>query len=663
MWRLMIWALFLPAAGSAASGDVIYVDADAPLGGNGGSWNSPYTFLQDALAVVQPGDEIRVGGGIYHPDRNASVPGGTGDRLAFFGLPEGVSILGGFAGFGSMTPNARDPRLFETVLSGDLAGNDQPGFINREENSLNVAVADHTGATTLLDGLTIAGGYADKSGEPRFDSGAGVWIAGTDVTLRNCLLGDNYARDGAGLYLEGPSVLIVMDCRYENNSANSRGGAMYVDRDNRVSVQDSEFAGNYAVAQGGAVYSTRSRLQLEGCAFESNEAGVNAGAVAFRLSLPQSAAIDCSFSSNRALEDGGAIWCLELVAIERCTFENNTSLRNGGAAWFGSAGGASIRHSTFTGNLANNGGGMYCNGADATLEFCEFRANVAENVKNPGGNGGGLLVDNANAVVADCIFEGNSVTSNGGGVGVIARGRPSFERCRFIGNQAHGGAGLSCGADARVANSLFVGNVASFEAGGAAMSDGTMTHCTFVGNSGQVGALMVGSAVVVSSVSWDNTPADIGTTTSSAVIENCLWGEPNTMLGTGSIIGNPRFVNAALGDYRLASNSPCIDTGSSTQLPPGLGVDLAGAPRAYDDPNNPNIGLGLPLFTDMGAYEFQGESCYPDCDGSGSLDIFDFLCFQDAFTTMGPYADCDGNASFDVFDFLCFQDAFVAGCP
>jgi hypothetical protein len=45
------------------------------------------------------------------------------------------------------------------------------------------------------------------------------------------------------------------------------------------------------------------------------------------------------------------------------------------------------------------------------------------------------------------------------------------------------------------------------------------------------------------------------------------------------------------------------------------------------------------------------------------LDVFDFLCFQDAFVAMDPYADCDGNTVFDVFDFLCFQDAFVVGCP
>jgi len=57
--------------------------------------------------------------------------------------------------------------------------------------------------------------------------------------------------------------------------------------------------------------------------------------------------------------------------------------------------------------------------------------------------------------------------------------------------------------------------------------------------------------------------------------------------------------------------------------------------------------------------------CYADCDqgtGPGVLDIFDFLCFQDAFVANNPYADCDQNTLFDIFDFVCFQDAFASGC-
>jgi Laminin B (Domain IV) len=78
-----------------------------------------------------------------------------------------------------------------------------------------------------------------------------------------------------------------------------------------------------------------------------------------------------------------------------------------------------------------------------------------------------------------------------------------------------------------------------------------------------------------------------------------------------------------------------------------------------DDTNIDNVMLTRP-----------GATCYADCDqstGTGVLDIFDFLCFQNAFVAAEPYAcDCDtstGPAVCDIFDFLCFQNAFVAGCP
>ena len=59
-----------------------------------------------------------------------------------------------------------------------------------------------------------------------------------------------------------------------------------------------------------------------------------------------------------------------------------------------------------------------------------------------------------------------------------------------------------------------------------------------------------------------------------------------------------------------------------------------------------------------------GSTCYADCDQSGVLDIFDFLCFQNSFVLGEPYAcDCDPDPACDIFDFLCFQNAFVAGCP
>jgi glucose/arabinose dehydrogenase len=57
------------------------------------------------------------------------------------------------------------------------------------------------------------------------------------------------------------------------------------------------------------------------------------------------------------------------------------------------------------------------------------------------------------------------------------------------------------------------------------------------------------------------------------------------------------------------------------------------------------------------------DLCYADCDENGRLDVFDFLCFQNAFLAAEPYADCDENGVLDSFDFLCFQNEFLAGCP
>ena len=59
--------------------------------------------------------------------------------------------------------------------------------------------------------------------------------------------------------------------------------------------------------------------------------------------------------------------------------------------------------------------------------------------------------------------------------------------------------------------------------------------------------------------------------------------------GTHSLVGNPLFVNAALGNLHLSAGSPAINHGINV----GLNVDLDGNPR----PSGASF--------DIGAYEFQ----------------------------------------------------------
>ena len=65
------------------------------------------------------------------------------------------------------------------------------------------------------------------------------------------------------------------------------------------------------------------------------------------------------------------------------------------------------------------------------------------------------------------------------------------------------------------------------------------------------------------------------------------------------------------GDYRLQSNSPCIDAGTSDNAPV---KDIEGNSR-YDVPTVPNTGSGLYPYYDMGVYEYQGGVIDSDSDG------------------------------------------------
>ncbi|MEO1277522.1 MAG: GC-type dockerin domain-anchored protein [Planctomycetota bacterium] len=60
----------------------------------------------------------------------------------------------------------------------------------------------------------------------------------------------------------------------------------------------------------------------------------------------------------------------------------------------------------------------------------------------------------------------------------------------------------------------------------------------------------------------------------------------------------------------------------------------------------------------------EGElECLADLDLDGELTIFDFLEFQNLFSSGSTWADFDFDGQLTLFDFLAFQNAFDAGCP
>jgi hypothetical protein len=69
---------------------------------------------------------------------------------------------------------------------------------------------------------------------------------------------------------------------------------------------------------------------------------------------------------------------------------------------------------------------------------------------------------------------------------------------------------------------------------------------------------------------------------------------------------DPRFANAAGGDFQLTTGSPAIDNGNSGV--PGWPSTDAECHIRHDDPGTPNHGQGPVTFADRGALEFQGAT-------------------------------------------------------
>jgi hypothetical protein len=233
---------------------------------DGLSWANAYADLQTALGAAVDGDTIAVAKGTYIPDAS--------DRTVAFNMAAGVKVFGGFAGnedITSVTIENRDFETNETILSGDLAGNDGSGIIT--ENSYTVVIFDAWDAamsnTTVLDGFTISGGNAN-GGSLESAGGGGIYMQpgsaqDCNPLLKNLVVKNNKAKNGAGLYMDGiininaaisPTVENVI---FESNYAYSgSGGGIYMaaapDCDVDPVLNEVAIINNEASASGGGAF-------------------------------------------------------------------------------------------------------------------------------------------------------------------------------------------------------------------------------------------------------------------------------------------------------------------------------------------------------------------------------------------------------------------------
>jgi predicted outer membrane repeat protein len=554
--RLAAAAAVLQAAVAPAQ-TIIYVDEDAPPGGDGQSWPTAFADLTEALAAAAAGDEpaeVRIAGGTYHPDQ------GTGDRARSFevrapNIASGLTVWlrGGFAGLKGNDPNKVDFVKYQTILSGDLNGDDEPGFVNRADNServLDVDIDVSVDGQFGMTGLTVRGG----SGDPQGGAGGGVRVRiarddyhSSPSEVRFCRFTDNSAGAGGGLaVLEGR--VEFDECEFLNNRAvTGGGGALHVDVFSEVRIEDSTLTGNAAV-WGGALYSRHST---------------------------STSVIRSDLAKNTAEVGGGAAYLKGWGTFNRSEITDNCAHSgDGGAVWASS--GAGFGLVTMTGNSADQGRG----GAVYALDYLGVSASVV--AANSAAGDGGALYSAGYLITDSTLFTANQAGGDGGAIACTGASAQVINATMTANSAARSALAMLGVPDAEVTATLIWGN--GFPDGPEVLVFGPGAMVRFDRCDIQGGE--AGIDVIDADIDWPPTNTDA----------DPLFADPDGPDNNPSTWADNNF--------RLSPGSPCIEGG------------LSGWDQQYDEdadglPRLVNADCDCTFTADIGAFEFQGSNCPP----------------------------------------------------
>ncbi len=256
--------------------EIIYVQQSAPAGGNGSSWSSAFRDLQLALARAGLQDQIWVAAGTYKPADPPQYDPQA--QVTTFQMKTGVAIYGGFPGQPGQEGNfaLRDPQAHVTVLSGNILDPNNPN-----DNTRHVVDGGGTDRSAVLDGFVISGGAAGGLVASQDNVGGGIRILSGSPTIRNCVVQNNWALAGAGIFVSGNSSPLIQNCVVRNNyttGGGNAGGGMYNAGASPV-VVNTVFAQNTTNRGGGVYNESAGDPHYINCTFWGNNANVFGAAV------------------------------------------------------------------------------------------------------------------------------------------------------------------------------------------------------------------------------------------------------------------------------------------------------------------------------------------------------------------------------------------------
>jgi predicted outer membrane repeat protein len=539
--------------------------------------------LRDAIALAPAGEEINfdpaltAGGAVT---LNLAIPNAITVAKAMTITGPGASLLTIDGSAIDPTPNSDNGDGKRLFLFDD-------GLASR--------------AVVTMQGLTLTG--ADGSGF------GGAISNGENLTLRNMVIRNNAAVQGAGIGSGGP--LAIYDSEIYLNDSDQAGGGIHL---NSAAVADykiirTTIRDNFSGGRGGGVFST----------------------------VPLSSLMtitDSLISNNESSLDGGGLSAIGPHTIINSAIVGNTSAMNGGGIKAVNA--LTVQGSLIDDNTAANGGGIHAEGA-LTVRDTTISNNEAST------NAGGVYVQNNTSQFSQVTVSGNTANGSGGGiystVAITIRHSTIAENVADDDNSGGGSGGGIFGTQPVGTPIVVDQSIISANRRGPSSSD-----------------QVVGAIALRYSLISDNTGATITDNGNNQIGTGAANIDPKL----GTLLANDSRVLPG-GNYRLthelAADSPAVDAGD----PAAVG--------AATTPTNDERGTGfariwnstgLPAARiDMGAFERQPIPLFADYNNDGTVDAADYTVWRNAFgSTTELFSDGDRNDVVDAQDYIYWKSRY-----